>query len=171
MPKTYTPIATTTLSSSVTTVTFSSISSAYTDLILIANVGSSDSAQVFSCRLNSDTGSNYSLTQLLGTGAGTGNSSRDTNQPKMNISKGVGMGTTNGAMIVISNFLNYSDTTTYKTVLSRVAEVDATYPGTEATIGMWRNTAAITSIELSSNSGVATFNIGSTFTLYGILKA
>jgi len=167
---TYTQIASTTLGSAASSVTFSSIAATYTDLVLVANVGSNDSAQVFSCRINSDTGTNYSITQLLGTGGGAG-STRDTSQTKMNISKGMGVGTTNASMVILSNFMNYSNATTYKTVLSRASEADATYPGTAATVGLWRSTSAITAIELSLNSGVATFNAGSTFNLYGIQSA
>jgi hypothetical protein len=167
---TYTKIASNTLGSAAATVTFSSIPSTYTDLVLVANVGSSDAAQVFSCRINSDTGANYSLTQLLGEGT-TAVSSRDTSQTKMNISKGMGVGTTNASMVILSNFMNYANATTYKTVLSRASEATATYPGTAATVGLWRSTAAITAIELSLNNGTATFNTGSTFNLYGITAA
>jgi hypothetical protein len=167
---TYTQIASTTLGSAAASVTFSSISGAYTDLVLIANVGSNDDAQVFSCRINSDTASNYSITQLLGQGS-VAVSGRESSQTKMNISKGVGVTTTNGGMVVISNFNNYANATTYKTVLSRVSESVGTYLGTEATVGLWRSTAAITAIELSLNNGVATFNTGSTFNLYGITAA
>jgi hypothetical protein len=38
--------------------------------------------------------------------------------------------------------------------------------GTEAVVGLWRNTAAITDIQLFA--AASTFAIGSTFTLYGI---
>jgi hypothetical protein len=167
---TYDEIATQTLSSASTTVTFSSIPSTYTDLILVSSVGSSDSAQVYSCRLNGDTGTNYSLTLLVGTGGGAA-SQRETSISKMNIGKGIGVNTPNASAVIISNFQNYSNTTTNKTVLSRVSEALGAYPGVSATVGLWRNTAAITSIELSLNNGIATFNAGSTFSLYGIKAA
>lgn len=167
---TFSQIASTTLGSAASSVTFSSIPSTYTDLVLVANVGSNNDAQVFSCRINSDTGTNYSITQLLGQGSAA-SSTRDSSQTKMNISKGVGVTTTNNGMVVVSNFNNYSNTTTYKTVLSRVGEATGTYIGTAATVGLWRSTAAITSIELSLNNGTTTFNTGSTFNLYGVTAA
>ena len=170
MAVTYEKIATNTLGSTASIVTFSSIPSTYTDLIIIASVGSNNDAQVFSCRINSDTGTNYSVTQLLGDGA-SAYSSRESSQTKLNISKGIGVTTTTGGMVVISNFLNYSNATTYKTVLSRVGESVGTYLGTAATVGLWRSTSAITAIELSLNNGIATFNTGSSFTLYGIKAA
>jgi hypothetical protein len=59
------------------------------------------------------------------------------------------------------NFLNYSNTTTYKTILSRSNRAEQ---ATEAFVGLWRNSAAITSISIAS----ATFTTNSIFTLYGI---
>jgi hypothetical protein len=62
------------------------------------------------------------------------------------------------------NFFNYSNTTTYKTVLTRAGRNNQ---ATEAFVGLWRNTAAITSISLTSQ----TYTTDSTFTLYGIKAA
>jgi hypothetical protein len=62
--------------------------------------------------------------------------------------------------------MNYSNTTTFKTMLNR-SNVPST--GTGATVGLWRNTAAISSLTITSESG--NLQSGSTFTLYGILKA
>jgi hypothetical protein len=170
LPSTYIPIATNTLTAAATSVTFSSISSDYTDLVLVSSVGSNNDAQVFSCRINGDTGTNYSIVQLLGQGSGAF-SSLESSQTKMNISKGIGVTTTTAGMSVVSNFNNYANATTYKTVLSRVSESVGTYLGVAATVGVWRSTAAITSIQLSLNNGTSTFNTGSTFTLYGIKAA
>jgi hypothetical protein len=71
MATTYEPIATNTLSSAVASVTFSSISSAYTDLVLVVN-GTSASAGDFSLQVGNgsiDTGTNYSMTALYGNGS------------------------------------------------------------------------------------------------------
>ena len=73
---------------------------------------------------------------------------------------------TTGISNVIVQFMNYSNTTTNKTVLSR-ANNAAT--GTDAIVNLWRSTAAITSIYVYVPSG--NFATGSTFTLYGILAA
>ena len=69
----YKPIATQTVSgSSTSSVTFSSISGSYTDLILIINGATSDSAtNNFRVRFNSDSATNYSATRLLGDGSST----------------------------------------------------------------------------------------------------
>ncbi len=67
----------------------------------------------------------------------------------------------------IMHIMNYSNTNTYKTALGRVnTPTNATiYPGTTAGVGLWRNTAAITSLTCSNGEN---FTSGSTFTLYGI---
>jgi anti-sigma-K factor RskA len=65
------------------------------------------------------------------------------------------------------HFMNYSNTTTYKTTLSRFA---STLYQVWTHAGLWRNTAAINSIKVYTTAG-ANFNTGSTFTLYGIKAA
>jgi hypothetical protein len=63
---------------------------------------------------------------------------------------------------------NYANSTTYKTVLARFNNPDSL---TNALVGMWRNTAAITTISLTAESGSGDFQSGSTFTLYGVKSA
>ena len=64
---TYTPITSTTLGSNTASVTFSSISSAYTDLVLVV-AGALDGANwVPTLQFNSDTGTNYSTTDRKST--------------------------------------------------------------------------------------------------------
>ena len=66
---TYTPIATTTVTGSVTEViTFSSISGNYTDLVLVANIGPMSAITAFRFRFNSDSEDNYSYRQMSGNG-------------------------------------------------------------------------------------------------------
>lgn len=167
MAVTYEPIATTTLSSTATTVTLSSISGNYTDLILIVRA-SVDSDGDLRYRLNSDSASNYSGTLLYGTGSTVG-SVRVSNATSGLTNSYGGFNTTLGGSVQILQFMNYSNTTAYKTILSRT---NAAANGVDITIGLWRNTSAITSIEIGKNSGMGgTFQIGSTFTLYGIKGA
>ena len=161
--KTYVPLATQTLGSATASVTFSSISGAYTDLVLVVNGTLSSGGYIDSyVRFNSDSGTNYSRTYLFGDGGSTvsGRNSAAT---------GLGfvyMNSTDRAAIVI-NIMNYANATTYKTATTRT-----TAPGsggvTAAYVGLWRNTAAITTIEIVTGN---TFAIGSTFTLYGIAAA
>ena len=161
MSQTRIPIATTTLTTSAADVTFSSISGVYTDLVLIFNGGVNTSNGGLRMELNSDTGSNYSQTSLAGDGTSAA-SARNSNVTQARISSDFGM-VNNLNYNSITSLNNYSNSTTYKTWLSRNNLSSA---GTEFVIGLWRNTAAITSIKLvpSANS----FASGSTFTLYGI---
>ena len=166
MPSTYTPIATQTLGSSAATVTFSSISGSYTDLILVITAASVSGEPAIAFQLNGDTGSNYSRTLLIGNGT-TASSERASSSTQGRISNSTGLTTTLGANATIAQFMNYSNSTTNKTVIARS---NTTLYATEAIVNLWRNTAAITSIALFTNSGVS-FATGSTFTLYGVNSA
>jgi hypothetical protein len=166
MATTYEPIATTTLGSTQAGVTFSSISSAYTDLRLVINTATNISAYPF-IQFNSDTGSNYSETELLGTGSAA-QSSRGSNLTHIQT---FNVNTTTAIDTMMTwDIMNYSNSTTYKTVLLRS---NAAGNGVNACVGLWRNTAAITSIYVGCiNSAVArNYLTGSTFTLYGIKAA
>lgn len=164
MPSTYTPIATTTLSSA-SNVTFSSIPGTYTDLVLASSAKSSTSTVTPRIQFNSDTGSNYSCTYFIGYSGGP-LANRFTNDTSIPVANFAGNYTEFSPMII--SILNYSNTTTYKTLLSRGANTVSS-SDVSAVVGLWRNTNAITSITLQMSSG--SFAIGSTFTLYGIKAA
>jgi hypothetical protein len=169
---TYVAIAEQTLGSATASVTFSSISAAYTDLVLVFNGYNAtvDGGSPF-IRFNSDTTTNYSYTWLSGDGT-SATSGRDTSKAQIGLNLVTGWDTTStqpGMNIV--HIMNYANTTTYKTVLGRSSLASATYPGTEAVVGLWRKTPeAINTILISLSAG-GTFAIGTTFSLYGILAA
>jgi hypothetical protein len=163
MASTYEPIATTTLGSTNATITFSSIPSTYTDLVLIGNPKVSASLD-YKWYVNGDNSSGlYSQTRLLGNGS-SASSARTTGANYLYLDA---TAPASGSMqTFIMNFQNYANTTTFKTVLVRYNEA-----GTEVTarVNLWRNTNAITSITISTDS--STFAVNSTFTLYGIKAA
>ena len=159
---TYEAIATNTVSgSSTTAVTFSSIPSTYTDLVLITNATASTSGQGMNLTFNGDTGSNYSSTRLYGNGS-SATSDRQTNGPFINFA----LGSFNNGQLVIANVMNYSNTTTNKTVTLRQNDASA-FVG--ALVGLWRSTAAINAITIQISGG--NYVAGSTFSLYGIKAA
>mgnify|MGYP003338850950 FL=1 len=170
---TYTPITSTTLGSNTASVTFSSISSAYTDLVLVV-AGALDGANwVPTLQFNSDTGTNYSTTFVEGSGS-SAMSERLTS--KVEIFPGYtngAWGTTLGANNCIFHIQNYSNTTTYKTVLSRNNSNDSTnsYPGTVAGVSLWRSTSAVSTIVIKVGGNGANLKSGSVVTLYGITAA
>jgi hypothetical protein len=157
---TYTPIATTTLGSAASSYTFSSIPSTYTDLVLIFNGAITTGFDAIAVTVNGDTGTNYSRTVLSGNGSAA-SSFNSANATSMQI--GI-MGTENSNTIF--NIQNYSNTTTYKTFLSRA---NSSANVTRANVGLWRSTSAINRIDLTAAS--STFIAGTTFTLYGIAAA
>jgi hypothetical protein len=155
MPSTYTPIATTTLGSSAASITFSSIAGTYTDLIMVFNGVANNNV---SLRFNSDSGTNYSVTRMQGNGS-SASSTRFTSATSMLGSYDSGRSTS------IWQIMNYSNSTTYKTALNRGG---GTVDNVEAYVGLWRNTAAITSVTVIVSG---TFSSGSTFNLYGVKSA
>ena len=161
---TYVPLITQTLNSSASSVTLGSggtISQAYTDLVLIVNAAVTSGV----CNLTmtfGDTSTLYSRTQLTGNGS-TATSARATGEAFAYVCAVTTTYSTNG----IVQIMNYANTNTYKTWLSR-----DTYPAGSVIqrVGLWRNTNAITSIVIGNDGGTS-FAAGSTFTLYGIANA
>jgi hypothetical protein len=164
MASTYEPIATYTIPSDTTSYTFTSISQAYTDLFLVGAFATDNPSSI---NLNVgngsvDTGSNFSWTYLLGNGS-SASSSRGSNDNRIFCGS---TNSSNGQCNLEFSFQNYSNTTTYKTTIQRFND---TTSGTYATVGLWRNTAAINQIRILANGN--NLKAGSTFTLYGIKAA
>lgn len=170
MTVTYDCIASTTLGSDQSSVTFSSIPSTFTDLRLVVQARvASTAVDYFSLRFNGDTASNYSFTWMGGNsgGAQTGRFS--------NLSQGIiGWATSNadstGSYALITcDIMNYSNSTTFKTSLSRTALTTARV---DTQSNLWRSTSAINSIVLATwgagTFGANNIRAGSTFALYGI---
>jgi hypothetical protein len=158
---TYVALDKVTLTNAAASATFSSISSAYTDLIIVANLLSTTSARV-KVRVGNgtiDTSTNYAYTVLFGNGASAG-SGGETSVSEINYYwSAIPSGWSNYTF----NFQNYSNTTTNKTVIGRG---NSKAVETLANVGIWRATNAINIIEIRSGTG--TFDAGSTFSLYGI---
>lgn len=161
---TYEPIATTTLGSNQNEISFSSISGSYTDLVLISSVKVTVGATGLRFRVNDDTGSNYSETTVSGTGSVAG-SDRFSSQSFARIAF-YGYPDENNFGVYITQFQNYSNTITYKTVLGRS---NSAAGGVSALVNLWRSTSAINKITVYPESNQLAS--GSTFTLYGIKAA
>lgn len=168
MPATYEPIATTTLNTAAPSVTFSSISQAYTDLILVITARGTTSASSTSVYFTTNiTGSNYSSTWLLGNGSSTA-SSRYSNVGQGYLGYIAGGTTASDSRgNIIAHFMNYSNTTTNKNVISRGNAAEAE---TDSYVTLIRGTSALSTITIGEGGG-NNFVAGSTFTLYGIKAA
>lgn len=168
MPKTYEPIATTTLGSSAATIDFSSIPSTYTDLRMIISGVSNSNDNIF-YRFNGVTGASYSRTMLSGSGSAT-SSAAATNQNFGRLTSFGFPNSTAGDHITIWEIMNYSNATTYKTSLSRS---NRTSNGLDLIVNLFMSTSAITSISIATNTftGSSNWQSGTTVTLYGIKAA
>jgi hypothetical protein len=154
---TYEPIATTTLSTATASVTFSSISGSYTDLVVVIN-GLYSGTTYGKFTFNSDTtSSNYSYIRMLGYSGGT-------LTDRAGGTDGISLGSTRGTWI--AHIQNYANSTTYKSVLARENNGGS---GVGAYVYLWRSTAAITSVTFTGVGG--NFDSTTTFTLYGIAAA
>ena len=162
---TYEPIATTTLGTAVGSITFSSITSAYTDLRLVfvcTNVSGGDQVKI---TFNGIAGTSYSSTYMYGDGTSAGGSP-NTNQPDINVAV-IGTSTTQPTMYTVDVF-SYAGSTN-KTILATANENKNGSGGISYTVGLLRNTAAITSMTVFKSGG--TYAVGTTATLYGIKAA
>jgi hypothetical protein len=155
MAITYEPIVSTTLTSATTSVVFGSIPATYTDLVLVSTILDPNGYVVM--RYNSDSGNNYSRTWMFGNGS-TAGSNRGSNISGLDLkAKDASSGSEYAP--TITQIMNYSNTTTYKTTL-----ISQAFSGEVAAyVGLWRSTSAINTITLTND-----MKTGCTFTLYGI---
>jgi hypothetical protein len=153
--------------SGTSSVYFGSIPQTYQDLYVVvysrdATSGTTTTLFTF---LNSDSTSLYSYTYLQGDGA-SATSGRASNTNPFGVASQIASGATSG--IFASNtmhILNYTNTSTYKTILGRSAS-DANGSGnTRLYAGLYRSTSAITAVTINAAS---TFTAGSTVALYGV---
>jgi len=162
MPSTYEPIATTTLGTAASSITFSSIPATYTDLRLVLTEFSSNTATT-RLRFNSDSGTNYSSTSLFGSGTAAG-SGRQADDTGIWLDYYAG-GSTTIPLLQIADIFSYAGSTN-KTVLVNGNSDKNGSGAVERIVGLWRNTSAITSVTAARDSG--NYNTGTTATLYGI---
>lgn len=163
MPATYENIATTTLTSDQSEVEFTNISQAYTDLVII-KTGSQNSVSNMGLQVGNgtvDTGNNYSGTQIYGQTSVVSDRFSNNSQFVINYAN-----SSADNIVSIIQIMNYSNTTTNKTILVRNNNA-ANY--VSAYVQLWRSTAAINRLLFRCfTNGLKS---GSTFTLYGIKAA
>lgn len=159
MSQDYIPLATVTLASSASSVTFSNIPATYRDLVLLHSSQNSTQAANTWFRYNGDTGSNYNGVVMSSQGGNITSSSYSNN--------GVGFvgSTENGAIGNLTvNIFDYAQTDKHKTAVSR----NSVSPNNVSSrVLRWASTSAITSINIQTDGG--TWAAGATFSLYGIV--
>jgi hypothetical protein len=164
MAITYEPIASTTLSSSSPTITFSSIAASWTDLRLVIvakGTAASDVNMVFN-----SSGSACSWTQIAGSGSAASSGRITTAASRAYITLNFNVLSASTPYMYTADILSYTDSKN-KTCLITFQEDNNGSGYTGNKVGMWPSTAAITSITLNGTD----FATGTTATLYGITKA
>jgi len=144
------------------TITFSSIPSTYTDLKVVCVATGSGN---FGARFNSDTGSNYTRTDLISSGSSASSYRPGVYQSYIAIDNAL-FGLNTNPQLYTFDIFSYPGSTFKTTLITN--SMDRNGSGeTGREVSLWRSTSAITSITLLT--GVNTFAAGTTATLYGIL--
>ena len=164
-----------TLSTTASSVTFSSIPSTYKHL-QIRSLSRNENASIGNAnllvRFNSDSGANYTRHYLRGNGSAattTGSSS----QTSVIVQDGDLAYNTSSLFRAVSiiDIHDYASTTKYKTVRSFAGQdVNSGTAGVAVALSsaLWLDTTAITSITITSSTG-SNLSAGSTFALYGMV--
>jgi hypothetical protein len=169
----YESIATTTVSTAVSSVTFSSIPSTYTHLQIrwiARDSGTTNSFRAIKLQFNSDTGANYSQHILFSDGSAVqGYSATSDDSAGTDGVAGIipdAQKTASTFAAGVWDILDYGNTSKYKTAKLLVG-CDLNGSGRMSlSSGLWMNTNAITSITLTDNND--NFVQYSQFALYGI---
>ena len=165
-------IATTTLGSATSTVTFSSIPQDYTHLqlrVLVRTDRSSFYLDYLKMTYNSDSGANYTTHHLAGDGATAsayGAGSQNFTQI-LRLAGAASPSISNTFGVAVVDILDYTNTNKYKT-MKNIGGVDFNGSGELGLYsGVWLNTAAINTITLTVGGGTV-INQYSSFQLYGV---
>jgi len=166
MPSTYEPIATRTADGSTAFFDFSSIPQTYTDLILVIGGSTGDSAPFI--RLNSDTSKIYSSTRLRGDGSSSSSGRRVRADGSPNDTRlEVGLGSSNEIVTNTFHLMNYTSTTTNKTVLCRANQASS---AVHFSVGLYGSNSAINAIRVGNTNSNA-LSSGTVISIYGIKAA
>lgn len=156
-------IATTTLSATTASVTFSSIPSTFQHLQIRTTALSDTSGGSLRIRFNSDSTSSYSQHQVYGDGSGPGSTGAAS---QTSIIAALTNGTTANPTVDVTDILDYNNSSKNTTIRS-LGGYDANGSGyVMLRSGAWFKTDAVTSVEVGLTTG--SFRANTTIALYGI---
>lgn len=166
-----TPIYTRVLDNNNTnTVTFNNIPQVYTDLLLVASMRTTPTGygeDGVNISFNGDSSAVYSYTRILGDGSSP-TSSRLANNTVGQWAVSATSSSSNVSFGSSSMYLpNYTSSNFKSFIGDTVTERNATNTLSGMYSGLWRSTAAITSMSIST----ATLAQNSSFSLYGIIRS
>jgi hypothetical protein len=165
------PIFSTTLTSATSSITFSNIPQTYTHLQLFYTTRANQNDNMV-CRFNSDSGNNYDTHFTYSNSSPTTGAGAEIGVSRFYVD--VNSISSDAFTIGTMDILDYRNTNKYK-VARTLATLSINQNSTPSAYnwiasGLWRNTNAITSINVFANAS-AIYQIGSTFELYGIKGA
>lgn len=173
MANTYTLISSNVLSASAASVTFSSIPSTYTDLVLRMSVRTDRASQPtdgLRGTLNNDTTSNYSNTYLEGSGSAASSSATGTFTRLWLGNCNASTSTTSTFSSVEFYLPSYAGSTAKPASTFLAQENNATAATLDVVANLGLSTSAVNRIDISSSTA-SNFVSGSSFYLYGIKNA
>lgn len=153
----YVALANITLGSTQAAITFSNIPAIYRDLVLVIT-GAGSGTDNLTLQFNSDTGTNYNRVSMNGNSI-TGAYSNS----NFSVDRLYGAVGDNSSLNAQWSIMDYSATDKHKSILIR----SNSFGGEQnvvASTGRWASTSAITSIKVYGT----TYQVGSTFVLYGV---
>lgn len=168
MALTYEPIATYTLTSATSDITFTSITNAYTDLVIsISSISGSTSNPTVCVTFNGDTSVSYSGTQFYWRSSGTAGGNKNIDGSFISLQRAPGLHAVVGGKTMFNiHIFDYANNVKYKSLLSQAGNTNS---GNSLEVGNWRSTSPITSINLNASS--TSWGVGTVYTLYGIKAA
>lgn len=159
-------IASQTLASPASSITFSAIPGTYTDLrLVLVTKMSANGGNGYLVRFNSNSSGIYSYTMMGSYGPTITISSNNNSASNLDT---LGAVSASYPVNINLDLFSYSSTSIYKTMLSQIAGDLVSGGSVEVSANMWRSADAITSITITNNDGF-TFSTGAIATLYGIL--
>ena len=164
---TYEKISAVNLTTTAASIEFTSIPQTYTDLRLVLCsklTGNNDSIYL---QFNGNSSAVYDQIIFYGTGSTPLGSVKNSNGTYMGFPQA--WGARDYPFIITGDIMNYSSSSFQKTLLATGGTVNGTTRGLSIEIGLWKNTAAITSIFMAGFS--YSFTANTKCTLYGIKKA
>lgn len=165
MPVTYNTISTSTLGTASPTIDITGIPNTYTDLKLVIVLASQSSASFLRMRVNSDTGGNYYGIGYYGSRTSVFSTGLIANADRININDT----SATFPSLAILDFISYTSSNT-KNIIGFASSDFASTSGVLYNYGFtYKGASAISSINLWTTAG--NFGIGSTVSLYGILRA
>lgn len=168
MPATYDSLATTTLGAPASSITFSSISAAYTDLRLVFIETMNSATDNLFVRVNGNSGPNYDRIRIYGDGTNLSGGSQGSDSQFQLSGQNLYASLPQAYFV---DFFSYANTSTHKDILAISSQaMNDSNSAVVAFTGVWKQTTAINSISISTQNG-NTFAAGTSASLYGILRA